>query len=68
MQEFNMIESALNFHYRRGILITDAQVGIKLTENAMAGNITAHQQLTKIREQQRLTDLKNRYLYGEEID
>lgn len=60
--------SAIRYHYERGLLLVDAEAGRKLAENAMSGNITAHQQLEKIREAQRLEVLKKQYLYGEEID
>lgn len=68
MKDWQNKDSAIRYHYDRGILLIDANAGMKLAENAMSGNITAHQQLEKIREGQRIEMLKKRYLYGEEID
>lgn len=68
MKAWHDAESAIRYHYDRGILLVDAQAGIKLSENAMGGNITAHQQLEKVRRGQRLVALKKRIIYGEEID
>ncbi|WP_228462842.1 hypothetical protein [Chryseobacterium caseinilyticum] len=67
-KEFNNPESFVRYHYDRGILLVDAESGIKLAENAKVGNITAHQQLMKIRSLQRLESLRKRIMYGEEID
>lgn len=49
MKDWNNKDSFIRYHYDRGILLVDAQAGMKLAENAMAGNITAHQQLEKVR-------------------
>ncbi|SUV52584.1 hypothetical protein [Bergeyella zoohelcum] len=68
IKDWNNKDSLIRYHYDRGILLVDAQAGMKLAENAMAGNITAHQQLEKIRKGQRLEALKKHYLYGEETD
>lgn len=68
MKDWKNKDSLIRYHYDRGILLVDAQAGMKLAENAMAGNITAHQQLEKIRKGQRLEALKKHYLYGEETD
>lgn len=67
-KEFNDPDSFVRYHYDRGILIVDAEAGIKLAENTKSGNITAHQQLVKIRASQRLEELRKRIMYGEEID
>lgn len=61
-------DSVVRYRYDRGLLLVDAMAGMKLAENAMSGNITAHQQLEKIRKGQLLSVLKKKYLYGEEID
>lgn len=66
MKDWNNKDSFIRYHYDRGILLVDAQAGMKLAENAMAGNITAHQQLEKVRRGQKLDVLKKRILYGEE--
>lgn len=68
MKDWNNKDSFIRYHYDRGVLVVDANAGMKLAENAMAGNITAHQQLEKIRKGQRLEALKKHYLYGEETD
>lgn len=67
-KEYNNPDSIVRYHYDRGILIVDAEAGIKLAENTKSGNITAHQQLMKIRAFQRLEGLRKRIMYGEEID
>lgn len=67
-KEFNDPDSFVRYHYDRGILIVDAEAGIKIAENTKSGNITAHQQLVKIRASQRLEELRKRIMYGEEID
>lgn len=67
-KEFSNPDSFVRYHYDRGILLVDAEAGIKLAENAKVGNITAHQQLMKIRAGQRLESLRKTIMYGEEID
>lgn len=67
-KEYHSPDSLVRYHYDRGILLVDAESGIKLAENAKAGNITAHQQLVKIRASQRLDALRKRIMYGEETD
>ncbi|MBT0549174.1 hypothetical protein [Riemerella anatipestifer] len=66
MKEWNKPNSKVRYHYERGILMVDANAGMKLAENAMSGNITAHQQLEKVRRGQLLAELKKKYIYGEE--
>ncbi|MHA7822462.1 hypothetical protein ACVVIH_06840 [Chryseobacterium arthrosphaerae] len=67
-KEFQIEDSFVRYHYFRGILIVDAESGIKLAQIAQTGNITANQQIMKIRESQRLDELRKRIMYGEEID
>jgi endoglucanase Acf2 len=64
--EFFNPESFINYHYERGLLLTDAAAGIALAENAKGGNITAHQQLEKIRWSQFVQQEKMRIIYGKE--
>lgn len=66
MKEWKNPNSQVRYYYDRGVLIVDANAGMKLAENAMSGNITAHQQLEKVRRGQRLAELKKQYIYGEE--
>ena len=66
MKDWQNPETLIRYHYDRGVLLVDAAAGTKLAENAMGGNITAHQQLEKIKRRQFVEDAKNRILYGEE--
>ena len=68
MKEWKTPDSMVDHHYRRGVLITEAEAGMKLGENARAGNITAFQQLQNLKAAQEMEDLKKRILYGEETD
>lgn len=64
--EYFDLDSLVHYHYQRGLLIVDAEAGMKLAENARSGNITAHQQLEKIRWNQFVQREKKRILYGQE--
>lgn len=66
LQDFYDLESLIHYHYQRGMLKVDAAAGMKLAQNAADGNITAHQQLEKIRERQFIEREKKRIIYGEE--
>ena len=66
MQDFYDLESLIYYHYQRGLLMTDASAGMILAANAIAGNITAHQQLEKIRRRQLVDREKKRIIYGQE--
>ncbi|PWN67595.1 hypothetical protein [Chryseobacterium oncorhynchi] len=67
-KEFQQEYSFVRYHYDRGILVVEAETGMKLAQIAKSGNITAIQQMTKLRENQRLVELRKRIMYGEEID
>ena len=66
MAEYFDLDSFVHYHYRRGMLINEAEGAMKLAEKAKEGNITAMQQLDKIRRQQFVENEKRRILYGEE--
>ncbi len=68
LKEWRNPETLVHFHYNRGVLITDAEIGMKLTENAKGGNITAAQQLAKMRWEQYLNDCKNQIYFSGELD
>jgi hypothetical protein len=64
--EYFDLDSLVNYHYQRGLLMVDAQAGMKLAENAKSGNITAYQQLVNIRRAQFVDREKKRIIYGQE--
>ena len=64
--EYFDLDSLVHYHYQRGILLVDAEAGMKLAENAKSGNITAHQQLLNIRRAQFVDREKKRIIYGQE--
>ena len=64
--EYFDLDSLVHYHYQRGLLKVDAEAGMKLGENAKSGNITAHQQLEKIRRGQFIAREKKRIIYGQE--
>ena len=64
--EYFDLDSLVHYHYQRGILLVDAEAGMKLAENARSGNITAHQQLLNIRRAQFVDREKKRIIYGQE--
>ncbi|WP_315056220.1 hypothetical protein [Chryseobacterium indoltheticum] len=66
--DYSQEDSWVRYHYDRGILLVDAKAGIELSKSASSGNVTAHQQMVKIRTSQRLEGLRKRIMYGEEID
>lgn len=66
MQEYFDLDSFVYYHYQRGILKTEAEGAIQLTKKEAEGNLTAIQQLDKIRRRQFVENEKKRILYGEE--
>lgn len=46
--------------YQCGVLLADSAVSAVLLKNATSGNLTAIQQLEKKREEQRITDLREK--------
>lgn len=66
MAEYFEVESFVHYHYQRGILKTEAEGAIQLTKKESKGNLTAIQQLDKIRRRQFVENEKRRILYGEE--
>lgn len=66
MAEWFKVDSAVDYHYKRGVLLVEAESGIKLGENAKAGNITAFQELRKLQESITIENIKKRTIYGEE--
>lgn len=64
--DFYDLTSLIYYHYQRGLLLTDANAGMALAKNAEAGNITAHQQLEKIRRKQLVERERKRIIYGQE--
>ncbi|KFF24769.1 hypothetical protein [Chryseobacterium vrystaatense] len=66
--EYMQEDSWVRYHYDRGILLVDAKAGIELSKSAATGSITAIQQLAKLRDSQKLEELRKRIMYGEEID
>lgn len=66
MAEYFDLGSFIHYHYQRGILKTEAEGAINLTKKESEGNITAIQQLEKIRRRQFVENEKRRILYGEE--
>lgn len=64
--EYFDLDSLIHYHYQRGVLKVDAEAGMKLAENAKSGNITAHQQLEKIRWAQYVAREKKRIIYSQE--
>lgn len=68
MKEWRNPDTFVRYHYNRGILLTDAETGTKLSENAKSGNITAAQQLAKMRWEQYVEDCKKQIYYNAELD
>lgn len=68
MKEWRNAQTLVHFHYKRGVLIVDAEVGMKLAQNAREGNITAAQQLAKVRWEQHLNDSKNQIYFNGGVD
>lgn len=66
MAEYFNVGSIIHYHYQRGILKTEAEGAIKLTKKEAEGNLTAIQQLDKIRRRQFVENEKKRILYGED--
>lgn len=64
--DFYDLESLIHYRYNRGLLVTDAIAGMALAASASTGNITAHQQLEKIRRKQLVEREKKRIIYGQE--
>lgn len=68
MKDWRNEETFIRYHYDRGVLVAEVLPALKLTENANGGNITAHQQLEKVKRRQFVEDCKKKYLYGEETN
>ena len=68
MKDWNTPDTFIRYHYDRGILSTDASIGIALANNARTGNITAAQQLAKIRYEQYLQDCKTQIYFSHDLD
>lgn len=68
LREWRNPESLYRYHYDRGVLMVDAQVGAKLAANAAGGNITAVQQLAKLRTEQFIEDCKKQIYWNAELD
>lgn len=66
MREWFTVDSAVDYHYKRGRLLVEAEAGIKLSDNARNGNITAFQELRKLQESLAIENIKKRTIYGEE--
>lgn len=66
MAEYFELDSYVHYHYQRGLLLTEAEGAMKLAEKEAKGNITAIQQLDKIRRRQFVENEKRRIIYGEE--
>lgn len=64
--EFFDLDSLVHYHYKRGITENEAEAAIALAISAAGGNITAHQQLEKIRMAQFVEREKKRIIYGQE--
>ena len=65
--EYNDPESFVYYHYRRGLFVTEAEGAMNLAKKEAEGNLTAIQQMDKIRRRQFVESEKKRILYGEDI-
>jgi ABC-type uncharacterized transport system ATPase subunit len=63
-REFENKESSFRFHYDRGQLMAQAQVDMKVLESAKGGNMTAQQQIEKIRAARQFENIRDQLLYG----
>ncbi len=57
----------INYHIKRGVLIAKAKEMLNVSKSAEGGNITAIQQLGKIRYQQEFELVKKKFLYTSDI-
>jgi hypothetical protein len=62
---FDNPESQVRYHYERGRLVSEAQINLKLKENAVAGNITAAQIFQKEARRIEVQNIRNKVLFGE---
>lgn len=63
--EFNDIDSKFRYHYNRGKLMSQAMVDMKLLESAKGSNLTAMQQLEKIRLARHFENMRDQLIYGD---
>lgn len=67
-KEFNDPNSLVRRHYNIGLTKADASVGLALVANAAAGNITAIQQLEKLRKKTKVELIKQQIYFSNELD
>ncbi len=58
LRDYRTPGTPVHYHYRLGSLRAQADVNLKLLENARAGNLTAVQQYQKVMEEQRIENIK----------
>lgn len=67
-KEFDDKNGLIWRHFTIGLIKTDADVGIGLANNAKSGNITAVQQLERIRKKQKVEIVKQQIYFSNELD
>ena len=67
-REFNNEKSLVRRHYNIGLTKADAAVGMTLVENAKLGNITAIQQLEKLRKKTKAELIKKQIYFPNELE
>lgn len=63
-REFEIKESEFRHHYDRGRLITQAKIDMALVESAEKQNMTAINQLEKIRTARHFENMRDQLIYG----
>ena len=63
-REFDNKESEFRHHYNRGRLITQAKIDMALVESAEKQNMTAINQLEKIRIARHFENMRDQLIYG----
>lgn len=67
-KEFNDPNSLVKRHYNIGLTKSDASIGLALVANAAAGNITAIQQLEKLRKKTKVELIKQQIYFNNELE
>ncbi len=67
-REFNKENSLVRRHYQIGLTKADAAIGLTLVANAKIGNITAIQQLEKVRKKTKVELIKQQIYFHNELE
>lgn len=65
-KEFNNKESEFRKFYDRGKLISQAQIDMQTLQSAKGGNMTAMQQIEKVRNARHFETMRDQLIYGNE--